>query len=581
MITLLAKLGGEESSRALRSNQLGLVVEAVLTGIGFVLLVPLLRALLQEDLMAAGAWLGGLLALVVLYAVVRYRTQLSGYLAAVDLARCLFRRLGEHIAQLPLGWFGVERIGELGRLTSQGVIDVIGVPAHLLRPVFSALITPSTVVLLMFLFDWRLASAALITAPLLALVYRWTGDLVQRTDARVHEAATVAAGRIVEFAQRQPVLRAFRRGRSSLGELDAALQAQRVAGRAQLFTAAKGFVSFVLVVQFAFTLLLLFGTSLALGGRIDTPELVALLVLAVRYVEPLLGAADLEGALRISRNSLSRMHALLATAPLAEPAPSCGLAPRGADVTFERVRFAYDDTPILKNMSFSAPANAMTAIVGGSGSGKTTILRLIARFWDVSGGSVRIGGVDVREMTSEVLMAHISVVFQDVYLFDGSIMDNIRLGRLDASDEQVREAARLARVDEVAARLPDGLRTAVGEGGASLSGGERQRVSIARAILKDAPIILLDEATSALDPLNEAAVQGALQALTGGKTIIIVAHRLSTVRNADQILVLADGAIQESGPHAELRAMHGRYAEFWSGRERASGWRLGTSQSTA
>ena len=217
----------------------------------------------------------------------------------------------------------------------------------------------------------------------------------------------------------------------------------------------------------------------------------------------------------------------------------------------------------------------MTAIVGASGSGKTTILRLIARFWDVGSGSVRIGGVDVRDMTTEDLMARISVVFQDVYLFDGSIAENIRLGRPEASDAEVLEAARLARVDDIAARLPGGLDAGVGEGGAVLSGGERQRVSIARAILKDAPIVLLDEATSALDPLNEAAVQAALHALTRGKTLVIVAHRLQTVRQAQQILVLEGGRITEQGAHDDLIALNGRYAAFWMERRRAAGWRIG------
>ena len=216
----------------------------------------------------------------------------------------------------------------------------------------------------------------------------------------------------------------------------------------------------------------------------------------------------------------------------------------------------------------------MTAIVGPSGAGKTTILRLIARFWDAGSGTVAIGGVDVREMSTEVLMRQISVVFQDVYLFDGTIEENIRLGRPEATDAEVREAATLARVTEIAERLPEGWESRVGEGGARLSGGERQRVSIARAILKDAPIVLLDEATAALDPINERAVQQALQALTQDKTLVVVAHRLQTVQAADQILVLDQGQILERGSHSELLSQHGRYAAFWQERVRAAGWRV-------
>ena len=223
----------------------------------------------------------------------------------------------------------------------------------------------------------------------------------------------------------------------------------------------------------------------------------------------------------------------------------------------------------------------MTAVVGPSGAGKTTILRLIARFWDASTGTVRIGGVDVRDLSTEVLMRQISVVFQDVYLFDGTIEENIRLGRPDATDAEVRAAASLARVDEIAERLPEGWDARVGEAGARLSGGERQRVSIARAILKDSPIVLLDEATAALDPINKRAVQQALQALTHNKTLVVVAHRLQTVQAADQILVLDEGRIVERGSHAELLGLEGRYAAFWRERVRAAGWRVTAQQSQA
>ena len=575
MIGKLLTVAGPEAARPLRRNLAGLVAEGVLMGVGFGLLVPLLDTLLAGEAAMARRWLGAMTAVLVLYAVVRYRTQRAGYRAAIGLAAGLFHRLGEHIANLPLGWFEAERVGRIGRLTSQGVIDVMGVPAHLLRPVVTAFVTPATVIALMFLFDWRLALAALVTAPVAALVYRWSAQLVARTDHRTDAAATEAAGRIVEFAQAQAVLRAFGQSTHGYRQLDEALREQRAASRAQIFIAAPGFAVFVLIVQFAFTILLLFGTSLALGGDIDAGEMIALLVLAVRYVEPLIVAADLGGALRIGRNSLDRVDRLLATPPLPEPETSAD--PVGSAVALEGVRFAYDARPVLDGVSVTVPGRTMTAIVGASGVGKTTILRLVARFWDVDEGVVRVGGTDVRALSTETLMAMVSVVFQDVYLFDGTIEDNIRMGRPDASEQDVLAAARRARVDEIADRLPFGLASRVGEGGAALSGGERQRVSIARAILKDAPIVLLDEATAALDPVNEAAVLDALQELRRNKTVIIVAHRMQTVRAADQILVLGDGRIVEQGTHDDLLASNGRYAAFWTERARAAGWRLASS----
>ena len=572
MIRALLAVAAPDSARQLRGNLAGLAAEAILMGAGFALLVPLLRAALDGDAGGAWRWLGGMTAVLAVYAAVRYRTQLAGYRAAIGLADGLFERLGDQIARLPLGWFDGGRVGSVGRLTSQGVIDVMGVPAHLLRPIVTAFLTPATVVAVMFAFDWRLALAAAVTAPAAALVYRWAGNLVQRTDHRTHAAAVEASARVVEFAQAQAVLRAFSRSDRGYEQLDAALREQREAGRAQLLIAAPGLAAFVFVVQAAFTILLLFGLDLALGGEIDVAELLAVWVLAARYVEPMIAAADLGGALRISRNSLSRMDDLLAIEPLPEPAEP--VEPQGAAIEFDDASFAYDERPVLERVSFRVPERTLTAIVGPSGAGKTTILQLLARFWDVDSGHVRVGGADVREIAAERLMSRISVVFQDVYLFDGTIEENIRLGRQDATDEEVRAAAALAAVDEIAERLPNGLQTRVGEGGAALSGGERQRVSIARAILKDAPIVLLDEATAALDPLNERAVQAALSALSAERTVIVVAHRLQTVRAADQIIVLDEGRIAEQGTHEELLALDGRYAAFWNERMRATGWRL-------
>jgi ATP-binding cassette subfamily B protein len=578
MIDMLLNVVGPSERKPLRRTFTGLVVESVLMGIGFVLMVPGLRALLAGDIKTAWAWLAAMIALLCVYVLVRYHTQASAFRVAMNLGSLLFERLGEHIVRLPLGWFTSDRVGRVGRITSQGVIDVMGVPAHFLRPLVTALITPITVIVLMFLFDWRLALAGLISIPVAGLAYRWAGDLVQRTDHWVDEAAVDAAGRLVEFAQSQAVLRAFSRGNSDLGKLGKALKEQRFAGRSQLFISASGISVFVLTVQCAFTMLLVLGTNLALGGDIDAAELTALLVLSARYVEPLINAADMEGALRISRNTLERMDKILATKPL--PEPDSPKHAKDNSIAFKDVHFAYDERPLLQGISFTAPERSMTAIVGPSGAGKTTLLRLIARFWDVNDGSLQIGGEDVRDISTQELFARISIVFQDVYLFDGTIADNIRLGRQDATEEQVREAARLAKVDEITNRLPMGFNSRVGEGGTSLSGGERLRVSIARAILKNSPIVLLDEATAALDPVNEAAVQAGLRRLAENKTLLVVAHRLQTVIAADHIVVIENGVVAEQGRHDQLLAAGGPYAAIWRERKRAKGWRLKKAEDT-
>jgi len=574
MITKLFRLLGPEA-RPVRTALIGIVAGAILQGIGFVLIVPILDALFDGDTGRAWTWTAALAAVTVVYSIVHYTTQLTSYRAAVALARGLYTKLGDHIATLPLGWFSTNPVGKLGRLTSKGVIDVMGVPAHLLRPVVTAVVTPATVVVLMLLFDWRLALVAAITAPVAAVVYRWAGSLVRRADVRADAAAADSGERIVEFAQNQAVLRAFGRHVDGNQTLDDALVEHRNAGRALMVTAVPGVIAFAVVVQAAFVLIIVAGVNLTLDGDLGAAELIALLVLATRYTEPLALAADLGGSLRMAASSLERMETLLDTPAIKEPSTS--QIPVDNGIEFEHVSFGYDHTKVIDDVTFAVPAGTMTALVGPSGSGKTTLTRLVARLWDVDTGTVRIGGANVRDLTTADLMSRLAMVFQETYLFDGTIADNLRLARADATDTELADVATQAQLDEVIARLPGGWNARVGEGGSSLSGGERQRVAIARALLKKSPILLLDEATAALDPANEVAVQNTIASLRRDRTIIVIAHRLQTVVAADQIIVLDDGRIAERGTHDELLAHNGRYAAFWNERTRASGWRLATT----
>ncbi|MEJ8634759.1 ABC transporter ATP-binding protein [Streptomyces sp. MS2.AVA.5] len=574
MIRQLLDVVGPEHNRPVRRMITALVVCAVLQGIAFALLVPVLEALLGSDPDSVWPWLWALLGVCLLYCVAYYDSLRTGFQAGATLSRTLHNRIGDQVASLPLGWFAPERVGQLGQLATKSVMDVMGVPAHLLRPLVTSFVTPATVVLVMYVFDWRLALAATLTVPLIVGVYRWSAGLNRKADEARTAAHAVTGGRVVEFAQLQPVLRVFGRDGASSGTrgLDAALHTQYEASRRVLVTGVPGLISFALVIQAAFTVILVTGTYLVLDGGLDVAKLLAILVLAARFTEPIAETAVLGSTLRTARSALDRVADLLAEPCL--PQPDDPRLPAGHDVEFEYVDFSYDGTRVLSGVSLTLPEGTMTALVGPSGSGKTTVSKLIPRFWDVDSGVVRVGGVDVRDIDPEVLMSKISVVFQDVYLFEGTIMDNIRVGRPDATDEEVREVARQARVEEIVQRLPDGWDTKVGEGGALLSGGERQRVSIARAILKDAPIVLLDEATASLDPENEQAVQEALGHLTAGRTLLVIAHRLQTVAAAGQILLLDEGRIVERGTHAELVAADGRYADFWAQRSRAQRWRV-------
>jgi ATP-binding cassette subfamily B protein IrtB len=578
MIRALHDLLDPDGRRLLRRQVALIVAYAVAQGIAFVLLVPILGALLDDDTARATRWLGVLTAVTVLAAAAFYAQAMVAHRLGGTLSRTVHRRLGDHVSSLPLGWFGPERVGELARLSSQGVTDVMGAAGHLLRPMVAAIVTPATVALAMFLVDWRLALATVLTAPLVYGAHRWASSLARRAAVGVQAAAAEAGGRIVEFAQIQPVLRAYGRSGERNALLDAALLAQHAARRRQLWQMSMGLVASSVAVQLGFLFVMVFGTDLALDGEIDVPELVALLVLVARFGQPMVEAADITGALRVAQGSLRGVRRVLDVAPLPEPVPpAAALAPEGSAIALRGVRFSYGAQTVLDGIDLDVAPRTMLALVGRSGAGKTTVARLVARFWDVDEGSVQIGGVDVRAMSTETLMAQVSMVFQDVYLFDATIADNVRAGRPGATDSEVRAAGEQAAVDEIVARLPDGWDTRVGEGGTALSGGERQRVSIARAILKDAPIVLLDEATAALDPENEAAIERALAALVADRTLIVIAHRLATVVAADQIAVLDGGRIVQRGTHAELIAQGGLYDDFWRERSRARGWRIGAA----
>ncbi|MFE2589831.1 ABC transporter ATP-binding protein [Streptomyces anthocyanicus] len=587
MIRQLYRVLGPEGSRPLNRLLVLQCAAAVLQGVAFALLVPVLRALLGPAPDDVWPWLTAFAGCALAHAVLQGAAVSGGFTVGSQLSRVLHQRMADQALRLPLGWFDAGRTAEFSRLAGQNVIQVMSTPAHLLRPFISSLLTPATLVLATFFFDVRTALVLLVCAPVLFAVQAASSAVMRRLDLGRDAAIGESADRVLEYARNQPVLRAFGRTAEGYGALDDALVAEARADRRLIARGLPGLVSFSFATRLVFALLLALGVSWQLDGSLTVATLLALLVLLVRLIDSVSSAAEAGAGMRIARNTLERLGALLDEPPFPQPAEP--RTPCDASVEFDKVGFRYDGgadpvagaaaRPVLNDVTFRLPERSMTALVGPSGAGKTTIAGLLARFRDTTEGTVRVGGVDVREIDADDLADHVSLVFQDVYLFDGTIEENVRIAAPHADSGQLAEAAALSGLDRVIEELPEGWATKVGEGGARLSGGQRQRVSIARALLKDAPVLVLDEATAALDQENEALFAQAVRALAARRTLLVIAHRLSTVVGADQILVLEDGEITERGTHDDLVAAAGTYASFWERRAQAHGWRLESAPS--
>lgn len=590
MLKTLMQLLGDDA-RLFRRYACMAVLHGLLSGLVVTALVPVLSRLLAGDTRGAAAWLAVLLAGVVLCWAWQRQVEKAGLGLGAAVLRVARHRLGDHVARLPVGWFTPENTARLNHVVSQGMMEVAQLPAHVFTPVFSGAVAPVAVVAALCAMDWRMGLIALLALPLLAGVLLVTAHLGRRADERLQRSMAGASQRMVEFAQAQSVLRAFNGEGGGTRWLEQALGRQRASGAQSIRLAALSGVLNGWAVQAVFAALLVAGAlwlderlggvaAQGMGMEAAIPVIVALL-LACRHVDPLLEVAGYADSLRAARVQLDAVRDILAVQPLPEPAVP--QAPRDASVELRDVVFRYapGQPEVLRGLSLRVEPGSMTALVGASGSGKSSVLRLVARFFDVQQGSVLVGGIDVRQIAGERLARQISQIFQDSYLFQGSIADNIRMGRPQASDAEVMEAARQAGVAEIIERLPQGLDTPVGEGGARLSGGERQRIAIARALIKDAPILLIDEATAALDAENQAAIAQALARLRGRRTLIVIAHQLSTVAMADQIIVLDQGRVSEQGTPQQLAQAPGLYARFLARRRAAKGWRIAGTRTVA
>ncbi len=555
-------------------------VLAVLQGLLLGLLVPVLHALLrpEPDFGAATPWLLLGCAGVLAHGVLTVIATPVGFAASMELGARLRHRIVRHVATLPLGWFTADHRARLARAVTSDAGAIGQLAVTIGAPAITATLVPATVLVVTLAVDWRTALLFLAVVPFAWLTLRRAGRVASAADIELERAAAGIAGRAVEFGQAQPVLRAAGQGSTGTVRMRAALEEHREVYRRGLRRSLLPDLSYTAVVMGGFVAVLLVGAHRVTSGSLAVAEAVALLVLAVRFLEPLGTLIELIGALRAMDNAVGRVRSVLDTPALPAPrAPVTTIA--RADVEFSGVTFSYGARgaePALRDVSFRCPPGSTTALVGPSGSGKTTVTRLIARFFDADAGTVRVGGLDVRDYDHDALLQDIAIVFQDVYLFDDTIEENVRIAHPDATREQFLAAARAARLDEVADRLPEGWLTRVGEGGARLSGGERQRVSIARAFLKRSRIVLIDEAASALDPENERAVGDAIAALAGDpeRTVVVIAHAPATLAAADRVVALDGGRVVETGDPAGLRRAGGYFARLYEQYREARDWHL-------
>ena len=457
--------------------------------------------------------------------------------------------LAERLRRLPLGWFGKRDLADLTETIMGDVNRMEHVWSHVLGYLYGSYISTAVIAVVLLAYDWRLTVACLWGVPVAFALLFGSRKLTKQHSERTKAAGLAVSDGIQEALENVREIRATNQEERYLQGLYRKIDAhESVMIRGELATGL--FVNAASVImRLGVATTILAGAQSILSGRVDFMLLFMFLLIITRIYAPFDQSLALIAEVFLSEVSVDRLTELYDT-PVMEGAET--FAPKGHDIEFQNVSFSYDDKQVLRGVSFTAKEGEVTALVGPSGSGKSTCARLAARLWDVSEGRIEVGGVDISTVEPEVLLGDYAMVFQDVVLFDDTVLENIRLGRRGATDEEVRAAAAAANCDEFVSKLPQGYDTPIGENGAKLSGGERQRISIARALLKDAPIVLLDEATASLDVENETKVQGALSRLLAGKTVLVIAHRMRTVEAADKIVVLADGRVAEEGSPEEL-----------------------------
>lgn len=547
------------------------VLEGVFIAAPYGVIALLLPGMFENRLRVPSFW--GYFALILLFFGLRTFFSMKSYgggmRAGYEAGTAIRLHLGEHLRKLPMGFFSDRTTGELTNRVFHNVEMVEMMISHFFTQAVTNLTTPVLILIFLFFMDPMMAmvmlSAPIVALPLLVWLLKMVG---KEKRIRMIDAAN---SHILEYVQGINVFKSFNLTGLGFTRLDKALNELRDFSIRFEIRAFAASLSYSAVLEAGFVALIFAGVYQVQEGRQAAEIVLVLMIISQQFYRPLHRFAENAALTRATFADAKAINAVFEVDQVESPAVHRPIL--AFDIRFDNICFGYKGKKVLRNISFTASEHSMTALVGPSGSGKTTLVNLIARFWDVDQGTISIGGTDIRAVPPEILLGHLSMVFQHVYLFNDTVFNNIRIGKEEATRETVIAAAKTAHCHDFIEAMPNGYDTMIGEGGATLSGGEKQRIALARAILKDAPIVLLDEATASLDPENDKLIQAAIDTLIRSKTVIVIAHRLHTIVAADKIVVLNNGEIGQTGTHQELITQKGLYADMWRKQQLAAGWK--------
>ena len=570
-------LGLDNAGRkALNRATFACVVSNIALFLSFGVTLQIITVLLRP-LMSGGAldtpllWklFAAAVAAMLVYALAYRSEYRKTYTASYRESEKIRLELAEHIRRLPLSFFNHKDLSELTTNMMADCTTIEHTMSHVIPILAANLITITIASVLLALYDWRMAAALFVVLPLAVGIVLVSKGIQAKWGKRVAQRKLDVAERTQEYLEGIKVVKAFGlSGEKFAAYTDAVKALMQDAFRFELITGVF-VVSASMILQVGIGIVTFVGVTLLSAGTLDPVKMLFFMLISAKIYGPVIVILTMLAELFFWLVSIRRMQALRKE-PVMEGAGDVEF--KNYNIELRSVCFAYNEREVIKNMTLAIPQNGVTALVGPSGSGKTTLSRLIARFWDVNSGEILVGGKNIRGIDPEALMRSMSFVFQDVVLFNDTVMNNIRIGKKDASDDEVYAAARRACCDEFVTAMPQGYNTLIGENGCTLSGGERQRISIARALLKNAPVVLLDEATASLDPENEGEIQAAISELVRGRTVIVIAHRLRTVLGADKIAVLENGVLVEEGTGDELIARNGLFARLYKTQQESLGW---------